>query len=191
MIRINLLASPEDRAAYRNTDWPAWTAAVGGLAMLAVALVAVVWWTWTLRAETAEVSRGLAVAEAALRSLTPAIDRTREVEALGADLLGVVGPLEELHARRNTARRVLDNVSSVLPDDLWLSEVREESGGVFVRGHGATLASVSGYVAALEAAGGFGAPVDLVDSQRGDRIGGRQLVNFEIRLSSPAAGGRP
>lgn len=191
MIRIDLLAAPEERAAYRDADRLPWIAVVGGLATMLAVLASVVWWTWTLRREAAEVSRGLAGAKAALETLAPAVDRLRDAEALRADLLGVVNLLEELHERRATTLRMLDSMARVLPDDLWLSEVREESDGVFVRGHAATRAAVSDYVAALEAAGPFGAPVDLLDSQRGNRSGGRELVSFEVRAPLPGAAGRP
>ena len=135
------------------------------------------------------VSRGLEAAEADLRGLAPTLDRARAAEASRADLLAHVDLLERLHARRGTALRTLDRLSRALPDGLWLSEVREEPGHVVVRGRAAALATVSDYVAALEAAEGFGAPVELVDSRRAARPGGREVVSFEARLSAPAAEG--
>ena len=191
MIRINLLASPDDRAAYRDTGRLSWIPVFGGLATMSAVLILMVGWTWTLCREAAEVSRGLAGAKETLATLAPDVDRLRDAEALRADLLGVVNQLEALHERRGTTLRMLDGMARVLPDDLWLSEVREESDGVIVRGHAATRAAVSDYVAALEAAGLFGAPVDLVDSQRGDRSDGRELVSFEVRAPLPGAAGRP
>lgn len=191
MIRINLIASPADRPAHRDSAWFPGVAVAAGLATMVAALVVMVWWAWALRGEAAEVSRELVGARATVGTLAPAVERLRDAEALRAHLLGFVDLLEELHARRTTALRMLDAVSRVLPGDLWLSEVREESDGFFVRGHAATRAAVSDYVAALESAGVFGAPVDLVDSQRGDRSGGRELVSFEVRVPLPGAAGAP
>ncbi len=166
-------------------------AVVGGLATLIAVVVVSVWWTWTLRAEAADVSRALAEAEAALRSLSPAVERVRELEDRRADLLGRAGLIDRLRAGRTTTLRMLDWLSRGLPDGLWLSEVREQPDGVSVRGRASTLATVSDYVAALESARPFGAAVELVDSQRGDRLRGREIVDFELRVSLPAAGGPP
>lgn len=187
MIRINLLASPADRTAYRHARQPAWNTVVGGLAMLLSVTVVPASWVWTLRGEAAGVSRALAEAETTLRRLAPAVARARDLEELRAELIGLARIVDELHARRRTALRMLDRLSRGLPGDLWLSEVREESDGVLVRGHAAKLATVSEYVAALEATAASGAPVELVDSQRG----GRETVSFEVRVSLPPAGGSP
>lgn len=191
MIRINLLAPPEDRGACRNAGWQAGIVVFGGLATLLAVLVGPAWWTWTLRADAAAVSRALAEAEATLRTLSPAVERVRDLEGLRAELIDLVAAVDELHDRRKTALRVLDRLSRGVPDDLWLSEVREEADGVSVRGHAATLATVSQYVAALETSGAFDAPVELVDSQRGDRLGGREIVSFEVRASLQRAVGPP
>ena len=191
MIRINLLAPPKDRGAHRNAGRQAGIVVLGGLATLLAVLVGPAWWTWTLRAEAAAVSRDLAQAEAALRTLSPAVERVRDLEERRAELIDLVAAVDGLHGGRETALRMLDRLSRGVPDDLWLSEVREEAGGVSVRGHAATLATVSQYVAALEASGAFDAPVELVDSQRGVRLGGREIVSFEVRASLQRAGGAP
>lgn len=191
MIRVNLLASPGDHGAYVDQRRPSWIAFGGGLATVLAVVVVSAWWTWTLRAEAAEVSRALGGAEATLRSLAPAVDRVRELEDLRADLLGHAGIIDQLHAGRTATLRMLDWLSRGLPGDVWFSEVREQSDGVSVRGQAATLATVSDYVAALESARPSGAAVELVDSQRGDRLRGREIVDFEVRVSLPMAGGPP
>ncbi len=191
MIRINLLASQDDRIAHGNAGWPAGSAVVGGTAAMAAVLVLTVWWIWALEAERAEVATAMAGAGATLRSLAPAVDQVRAAEALQADLQGLVDLIEDLHVRRKTAARMLDRLSGVLPDDLWFSEVREDGAGVLVLGHAATLEGVSGYVAALEAADALDLLVELVDSQRGEWFDGRDIVSFELRVSLPAPGARP
>lgn len=189
MIRINLLGSAEGRTADPDPAWRVWTIALGGPALGVAAVFLMAWWSWALRAEAAEVSRALAAAEATLGSLAPAVEDMRAAEAQRDALGGRVGLLEELHARRQAAVRLLDRLRRDLPDDLWFSELREEAGRVVVRGHAATLAAVSDYAAALEAAGGFGAPVEIADSQRDAGSGGRQIVSFELRMPVPAAAG--
>ena len=189
MIRINLLGSAEGRTADSDPAWRVWTIAFGGPALGVAAVFLMAWWSWALRAEAAEVSRALAAAEATLGSLAPAVEDMRAAEAQRDALGGRVVLLEELHARRQAAVRLLDRLRRDLPDDLWFGELREEAGRVVVRGHAATLAAVSDYAAALEAAGGFGAPVEIADSQRDAGSGGRQIVSFELRMPVPAAAG--
>lgn len=187
MIRIDLLASPQDRTGNRKAPWLAGVEAVAGLATIVAALVTIMWWAWTLQGEREEVSQALTSAEATLRTMAPAVDRMREAEELRADLLGFVGRVEALDGRRRSALRMLNGLSTVLPDDVWFSAVRWEGDGVFVDGHATTLAAVSEYVTALEAADALGAPVEVVDSQRGE-WSGREIFNFELRVSLPAVG---
>ena len=56
-----------------------------------------------------------------------------------------------------------------------------------MRGYAGTLAAVADYVAILETAGRFDGPVEIVDSQRREWSGGREIVSFEVRLSFPDA----
>ena len=189
MIRINLLASARDRSVVPRAPWPAWTTTVGGPAVVISALVLMGWWSWALGAEAVEVARAQADVEATLQRLSPSVDEVQDAEALTTDLGGRVALIEALHARRDAAATMLDHLSRAVPDDLWLSEVREEPDGVVVRGHAATLATVSDYAAALEATGAFGAPVEIVDSQRAAASGGRQVVDFEVRVSFTATAG--
>lgn len=186
MIRIDLLTSAEERAAGFGAGPRGRMLALGAPAMLAAALVLMGWWSWTLHVEAAAVSRALAEAEASLRSLAPAIEDARAAEERRTELRGRLDRLEALHARRHVAARMLSGVSRALPDDLWFTELHAEDGGVILRGHAATLASVSDYAAALDASREFGRPVEIVDSQR-DPGGG---VRFEFRMSFPGAGGR-
>ena len=190
MIRIDLLTSAEDRTAVPGARWPAWAAALGGPAIVLAVLVAAVWWSWGLRAETAELSKALADAEATLRSLAPAVAGVRDAEAQRAALGRRVALIAALRARRETSARMLDRLSRAVPDGLWFDAVREETDGFVVRGYAEALATVSDYAAALEAAGGSDAPVEIVDSQRGERSGGREIVSFEIRMpfSAPEGG---
>ena len=187
MIRINLLTAAEDRTATRKTF--RWTRmpVFGGPAILVAVLVVIAWWSWALRAEAANVSRALADAEAVLRTLAPAVDDVRAAEALRSDFRRRLARIEELQTRRNAAAQMLRRLSRGLPDDLWFNEVHQEAGVVVVRGRAAALGTVSDYAAALEATGAFDAPVEIVDSQRGD---GQGVVRFEIRMSSPAASAR-
>ncbi len=187
MIRIDLLTSAQERAAIADARWRVWTTLVGGPAILVAALTLIGWWSWALHAEAEVVSRSLANVEATLRSLAPDVEAVREAEALRADLGARVARIEDLRARRATSGRMLDGLSRVVPDDLWLREVREEPGGVAVHGYAGTLAAVSDYVAILGTAGHFDRPVEIVDSQRRERSGGREIVSFEVRLSFSAA----
>ena len=187
MIRINLLTSAQERAAVADARRRAWTLLVGGPALLVVVLTPVGWWSWALHAEAGVVSRSLANVEATLRRLAPDVEAVQAAEALRADLGARVARIEDLRARRETAGRMLDGLGRVVPDDLWFREIREEPDGFAVHGYAGTLAAVSDYVAILETAGHFDGPVEIVDSQRREWSGGREIVRFEVRLSFPGA----
>lgn len=182
MIRINLLGATRSRAPIAGLSWQAAVTVVSGPAVAVAAVVLVNWWFWSLRWEAALTSRELAAAEADLRRMAPAVAGVRDAEAGQADLGWRVALLEALHTRRGTSVRMLERLSRVMPAGLWLSEVREESAGLLVRGYAATLAAVSEYAEALEAADPFGAPVEIVDSQRRKPVGGREIVSFGVRM---------
>lgn len=182
MIRINLLGAARNRAPISSLPWWVAVTVVGGPAIAVAAVVLVTWWFWSVRWEAAATSGELAAAEADLRRMAPAVGGVRDAEAGQADLGWRVALIEELHARRGASVRMLDRLSRVLPEGLWLSEVREESAGVLVRGYAPTLAGVSEYAAALEAADPLGAPVEIVDSQRRNPVGSRETVSFGVRM---------
>ena len=189
MIRVNLLISAQDRPAVADGPWQAGTTAAGSVAITAAALVLAGWWFWSLRAEAEELTRAQADAEAALVRLAPIVEAVRGAQARQDHLAGRVALIEALHGRRDAPVRLLDRLSRALPDGLWLRELRQEPAGVVVRGQADTLAAVSDYAAALEASDASGTPVEIVDSQRVERSGGREMVSFEVRMSFPAAGG--
>ena len=187
MIRVNLLTA-EDRPGTSGDLWRTRAIAAGGLAIAVAAAILAAWWFWSLHADAGELTRALADAEAALVRLAPALETVRGTEERQADLAGRLAVIETLHAHRDAPVRLLDRLSRALPEGTWLSEVRQEPAGVVVRGHAETLETVSDYAAALDASGGSGAPVEIVDSQREERFGGREVVSFEVRMSFPAGG---
>ena len=185
MIRVNLLTSVQDRTVVDGRWRSGPTAAVPALPALALVLVA--WWFWSLHGQGAELTRGLASADAALADLGPAVAAVRGAEALRADLATQVARIEALHGRRGDPPRLLDRLSRALPNGLWLSEVRQEPAAVVVRGRAATPAAVSDYAAALEASAAPDARVEIVGSRREESFGGQEAVAFEVRMRLPTA----
>ena len=187
MIRVNLLTSVQDRTTVVDGRWRSGPP-VAVAALPALALVLVAGWFWSLHGQAAELTRGLANAEAALAGLAPAVDAVRGAEALRADLAAQVARIEALHGRRGDPLRLLDRLSRALPNGLWLSEVRQEPAAVVVRGRAVTPAAVSDYAAALEDSASPGARVEIVGSRREASFGEREAVAFEVRMRLPTAG---
>lgn len=187
MIRVNLLTSVQDRTTIvdgRSRDGRA----AAAVALPGLALVLAAWWFWSLHGQSAELTRELANAEAALAGLTPVVDAVHGAEALRADLAAQVARIDALHDRRGDPPRLLDQLSRALPNGLWLSEVRQEPAAVVVRGRALAPAAVSDYAAALEDSASPDARVEIVGSRREESFGGQEAVAFEIRMRLPAAG---
>lgn len=187
MIRVNLLTSVQDRTTIVDGRLRTGPSAAA-VALPGLALVLAAWWFWSLHGQAAELTRGLADAEAALAGLTPVVDAVHGAEALRADLAAQVARIEALHDRRDDASRLLDGLSRVLPDGLWLSEVRQEPAAVVVRGRAFEPAAVSDYAAALEDSAFPDARVEVVGSRREASFGGRGAVAFEVRMRLPSDG---
>ena len=186
MIRVNLLTSVQDRTTMVDGGWRGGAPTAAVVALPAVALVLAGWWFWSLHGEAAELTRELGTAEEALSGLAPAVDAVRGAEARQADLAARVARIEALQRRRGASSRLLDRLSRTLPDDLWLSEVRQEPAGVIVLGRAGTPAAVSDYAAALEESASPGTRVEIVSSRREERSGGQETVAFEARMRFPA-----
>ncbi len=182
MIRVNLLASVQDRTTVVDGGWRGAAPTAAAVAVAAAALVLAGGWFWSLHGEASELGRQLATAEADLAGLASAGDAVRGAELRQADLAARVARIEALQRRRGASVRLLRLLSRALPDGLWLSEVRQEPAGVVVLGRAGTPATVFDYAAALEESASPGTTVEIVNSRREERSGEGETVAFEARM---------
>jgi hypothetical protein len=94
--------------------------------------------------------------------------------------------VEDLMARRPLAARVWDDLSSALPDRVWLIEVVYDSEGVRIKGRARTNNLLADYVSRLEARPGL-TQVMLVSSVQ-KRARGFEFQEFALRASVADAG---
>ena len=130
---------------------------------------------------SARLGSAFALADREIRRLAPALERVHGQDELRAELTERVVWLEARREQQDAPVRMLDEVGRSLPDGAWLTELRQTSEVVAVRGRAAnlTVCSIASPVfkcTGLERSASFAASVDVVDSQvdgqgrRGDRV---------------------
>ena len=70
-----------------------------------------------------------------------------------------------------------------LPDGAWLTELRQASALVVLRGRAASLTSLSDFVSGLQRSASFAPPVEVVDSQIDDQGGAGDPIRFELHAA--------
>ena len=87
--------------------------------------------------------------------------------------------IESLIAQRDLAPRLMDELSRLLPDWVWLSELTYDAKGIQIRGRALSNNLIADYIASLEASPQF-MNVNLVSSTQ--RTGqGDQFLEFALR----------
>ena len=180
MIRINLLAA-EQQPEVPPRSGPGRGAAMAGVAVaLGVALGFVARDGLAVRRESNRLDDRTRVVERQLAGLDGVAAEREEAERRRADLARRVALTEGLHAARGEPALLLEQVGRVLPDDAWLTELRQQEGGVTLTGRAAEMTALTELVAGLESSGYFPPPIEIVDSRRD-----AGMVQFEIRASLP------
>ncbi len=176
MIRINLLAAepaseaPPPSAAGRRA------ATAGGLVVLAIALGLIARDGLAIRGESNRLDARLRVLDRDLAALADVAAQREAMERRRVDLAWRVARTQALRAAQGAPARVLEQVGRVLPDDAWLTELRQQGGRVTLAGRTPEMTGLTELVAGLESSGYFPPPIEIVESRR---EGG--AVHFEIR----------
>ena len=188
MIRINLLEvgsrpgpPPRIRRGMRAAM------AVGGFA---AAAGLVLWPALSVRSRSIRLDERLRAVDRELAALADVPSLRDEAERRGDDLARQVGLAEALQAAQGAPVRLLDAVGRVVPDGLWLTELRQQGDTVTLVGRARGMSVVSDLVARLEASGPFLPPVEIVES-RLEAHAGTEAVRFELRMRFPLPSSRP
>jgi Tfp pilus assembly protein PilN len=172
MIRINLLPREQLRRP---------GIAPRTLILLVAGVVVVVALTTTLvfNARNARVRAEIARTEEQIEVLKPQVAR---VEALRAQIESARRKqqlLQRLEAARVPWDTILEDVRTVMPKDVWLTQVAAgEDGSINIIGFGLTYTAVARFMVNLEGSPLF-SDIDMVASQK-QPVGGRQVVNFSL-----------
>jgi len=181
MMEINLLPHREARRAadLRET-----------VALLVLGLVVVLGGIFFV---DKSATSDLASAEATVAQLQADIERYKPQQQLVNEFkkrkkglqskLDVITGLEQA---RNGPVRVLDELSSRVPDRLWLTSIQTKGKGIMLEGQSLDTGVVADFLRELNASPFF-TNVDLDNTAGGKVVDGIRLVNFEIRadMSSP------
>ena len=180
MIRINLLAGePLPEGPARGGAGPR-AAAACGVVVLGVALGLTLREGLAIRGESNRLDQRVRVLDRQLADLDGVSARREEVERRGDDLARRVALTETLRAAQSAPVRLLDQVGRVLPDDAWLTELRQRGDEVTLTGRVTGMTGLTALVAGLESSGYFPPPIEIVDS-RWEAEGSVEAVHFEIR----------
>ena len=187
MIRINLLAAEPRPEVPPRTAAGRRTAAAVAVILLAGALGLVLREGLAVRRESHRLDERMRFVDRELAGLDGVSARRGEVERRRADLTRRVALTEALEAARGSPARLLSQVGRLLPDDVWLTELRQRQDRITMTGRAMGMTGLTGFVAGLETSGYFPPPVEIVDTRR---EAGAAAVHFEIRarFSPPSSG---
>jgi len=140
------------------------------------------------------VASDLAAAEATVAQLEADIDRfepqkkmVKKFKKRRKQLQSKLDIITGLEEARNGPVRVLDELSSRVPDRLWLTSIKTKGKGIKLQGQSLDTGVVADFLRGLNASHYF-KNVDLDKTSGGKVVKGVRLVNFEIRadMTSPA-----
>lgn len=180
MIRINLLPAREAR---RRVELRRQTQVAIGALVLTVG--SGVWGYFTQNTYLEARQDELAQVEAEVKRLEAIIKEVQQFEEKKALLDKKVGAIEEIKTKQRRPARLLDDVSRSLPDQLWLTSVKETNSGVQISGKSFDNVGIAAFMENLERSSSFGS-VELIES-KSELLQGRQVVAFTVVARVAAA----
>lgn len=176
MIRINLLPV---RAAQKKER----LRSQGMILLLSViGVVAVCTLVWmSLSAKVDAVNKEVQFKTSEIARLKTIIGKVGEIDAKKADLQAKLAVLDKLKANRSGPGRLLDEISRVIPDKVWIKTFSEAGGAVSITGTGLTEAVVADFLDALEKSDYYmNVELDVLEQKE---VSGRSLQSFSIRCN--------
>ena len=193
MIRINLLGVQRTRArkAIAFDIGQRLTLAAG--VIVAVAVLGIGWWYWTLSRESAQLDTDLAAAQQEATRLRSLLAEVQQFEAQREQLRQRVALITQLRSGQNIPVQLLDHISRSLPDMLWLTTMEQKEGQVTIEGRSTTLIALSDFVGNLGNSPFLQKPIEIVNSQvqPAGKTGTQlmpELIQFTVRaaVNTPA-----
>jgi len=193
MTRINLVSQVREkprRIATTGIVGSGQKITIACTLILALAALAVGWWFWSLRKESARLADDIAAAEQETARLQTLIVQVRQYEERKAQLQQRVTLIEQLRRGQSSPVHVLDAISRSVPDLLWLTQLDQKGADVTIEGRCMTLTAVSDFVDNLGRSGWFKKPVEIVDSQvESNPAGSADIIRFTIKAQVESPGG--
>jgi type IV pilus assembly protein PilN len=191
MVRINLLPVRVSKKKEAGTQQ---------LAIFAVLLVAGLaanyLWQGSRASDLKLRQAKLARTKDDVAQLERIIGEVRNIKAQQQELQQKLDVLDRLKSGRSGPVRVLDEVATITPKQLWLSKMSEKGGAVNFTGSALSIDDVSAFMTALKGSKHFsGIDLKRTTATGAAGQGGDRVVTFEINATveyapaSPAAGG--
>ena len=191
MIRINLLAVERGRSTKKSRVLipAAHRVTVGASLILIATILGISWWFLSLRERSAQLDQDIVKAEAETLQLRSVLAQVQKFESRKAQLTQRVTLIEQLRRGQSAPVHVIDEISTSLPERLWLTELKQAGSDFTISGFTPSLPSLSDFVANLEATKWFKRPVEILDSQVQSDPKSGDLVKFSIKatLNDPEA----
>jgi type IV pilus assembly protein PilN len=187
MVRINLLpvrVSKKKEAGRQQ------------LALFAVLLVAGLLgnYLWAsarasdLKARQAKLSR----TREEIAQLERIIGEVRNIKEAQQELQQKLDVLDKLKAGRSGPVRMLDELATITPRQLWLEKMDEKGGAVTFTGSALSIDDVSAFMGALKTSKYFkGVELKKTSATKPQAAGGERLVAFQITASALYTPGAP
>ena len=175
MVRINLLpvrVSKKKEAGQQQL--------VLFAALLLAGLVANYFWSSSrasdLKARQAKLSR----TKEDIAQLDRIIGEVKDIKTAQADLQQKLDVLDRLKQGRSGPVRMLDELATITPRQLWLSKLDEKGGSITFTGSALSIDDVSAFMAALKTSKYFDRVELKKTTATDDKAAGQRLVSFEI-----------
>ena len=179
MIRINLLALEPRPGIQPRADAGRGVALVCG-GIVAGALGLMLWQALSIRTASNGLEDRIGTLDRELAGFTGVAAQRDVVERESAELARRVALTEALRAAQGAPVRLLDQMSRVLPDGVWLTELRQQGDDIGIAGRATGMTGLTDLVAGLESSGYFVPPIEIVDSRLEARTTA-EVVHFELR----------
>jgi type IV pilus assembly protein PilN len=162
MIRINLLSVREVRAEVgRRMEF-----VVAGLSLAVTFLLMLVVFLYQFY-RSSSVAGELAALRAEIAGMEAQVKEVAELQKKVADVTQKNKVIEDLTKKKAGPVRVMESLSSAMPEKLWLTEFKETGGALVVTGQAIDNQTVADLLRAMQASIYF-ANVDLVESVQPD-----------------------
>jgi Tfp pilus assembly protein PilN len=145
MIRINLLPREERR---RKIKVKVPQAAIVALVVLAVG--GMWWYWWSVKGEIGRLRADAAATRNEIAKNQQIVKLVEQYQRDKKQLQDRLTVIQRLVAIQGTPVRLLDGISQVLPDDVWLAGVSKVSGKLVVQGFASSHFAVANLMLALE-----------------------------------------
>ena len=200
MIRINLLAVEREKTRRKFSLQAGQKFTVLGSLVLLASAAVIGWRYMDLQKQSIQLDDDITAAQRETVRLRSLLDQVQQYEARTGQLQQRVSLIEQLRRGQSGPVHMLDEISSSLPEMLWLTSLQQKNGEVTIDGRASTHTALSDFVANLERSPYFVSPVDIVSSQvESLPQQGGELVKFSVKAKfvtpagalAPAAASAP